>query len=72
MKIIIKCEKEYDEIIDTNALPLRFRTLSPIRIVEAWQKQTIHYQVHNRMPSVIWKVAESNNIADCLVESTKF
>ena len=40
-------------------------------IVEKWGKASIHYAVHHTLPGCTWKIAESNNFVDAMIESTR-
>ena len=39
--------------------------------IEEWQKQTIYYQVHGKLPACTWQVIEGESFVDLLIGSTK-
>ena len=41
-------------------------------VIERWQKRTHYYLFRGRVPSCTWKVAESVDIVDALIESASF
>jgi len=67
--LIRDIKKDYVTLLSIRA------TASPAAAVEAWQKNTIHYQVHGTLPPVKWTVAKNNvrdNLVGCLIESARF
>ena len=46
-------------------------SMTASEFVEKWSKQSIHYQVRGTLPPITWKVSESTNIVDALIESSK-
>jgi len=41
------------------------------RIVEEWQKASIYYQVHGKLPACTWKIAEGKGIVSAMVEGAR-
>ena len=39
--------------------------------VEAWQRERAAWTLGGGLPSITWKVAESNNLIDAMIESTR-
>jgi hypothetical protein len=39
--------------------------------VERWQKASIYYQVHGRLPACTWKVAEGKGIVSAMIEGAR-
>ena len=40
------------------------------RVVEVWQKNTLHYRVHKTLPEITWKVSEVDNFISAMIESS--
>jgi hypothetical protein len=41
---------------------------SALSTVEAWQRATIQYQVNGTLPAITWKVSESNDVIEAMIE----
>ena len=60
--LIIKSKHAPDAIITYADEPVH-------QVVEAWQKSTAYYYCHNQLPDCLYKVAESDDIVDAMIES---
>ena len=60
--LIIKSKLAPDAIITYADEPVH-------QVVEAWQKSTLYYLYHNQLPGCLYKVAESEDIVDAMLES---
>lgn len=67
MQIIIK-EHRYPNSAEIINAP---DSTNAAQLVEKWQKKSLHYQVHGTLPAITWKVVESNNFIEAMIESTK-
>ena len=64
MIVIIKEHKHGSvDLINTNG--------SAVDVVEKYQRESIHYKVHGTPPAITWKVSESSNIIDAMIESSR-
>ena len=46
-------------------------TDSPSRVVEQWQKCSLYYELHKRLPGITWQIAESRDFVGAMIEGAK-
>lgn len=65
--IIIIQEHKYPHSAELIKCP---DNVSASEVVELWQKKSIHYQVHGKYPPITWKIANTDNMVDAMIESS--